>query len=55
VRNLALLQQHLEKPTATRRSSRLFVAGVFVGIALAAAGTIYLGIMLVALLVGLFA
>ncbi len=55
VRNLTLLQQHLEQPAATRRSSRLFVAVVFAGIALAAVGTIYLGIMLVVLLVGLFA
>ena len=55
VRNVALLQEHLERPAAARRSSSLFVAAVFVGIALAAAGAIYLGIVLLALLVGLFA
>ena len=55
VRNLALLQQHLDRPAATRRSSRLFAAALFAGIALVAAGAIYLGIAVVQLIVGLFA
>ncbi len=53
LRNLALLQQHLDRPAATRRSSRVFVAALFTGVALLAVGATYLAVTVVRLVLGL--
>jgi hypothetical protein len=53
-RNVALLERYTEQPGPARRSSRLVVAGVLVGIAAAVAGTAALTIFAVRWLIGLF-
>jgi hypothetical protein len=53
-RNLALLEQHLARPAATRRSSRLFVAAVIGALVLLLVGAVYIGVAVVRLLIGLF-
>ncbi len=52
-RNMALLERYLEKPVATRRSSRLMVFAMIGAFALLAAGGITLAVVTVKWLVGL--
>ena len=52
-RNVALLEQYLERPVAARRSSRAFVAAVLGATAVLVAGAVYLGVAAVRLLAGL--
>ena len=50
LRNLALVQQHVERPVAARTSSRRFAAVLAIGLFLLLAAAVALGIMLVRLL-----
>jgi hypothetical protein len=50
LRNLALVQQHAERPVASRRSSRRFAAVLAIGLALLLAAAVALGMLLVRLL-----
>jgi hypothetical protein len=52
-RNLALLEEYVERPRAVRKSSMLVAAGVIGGIALLVAGTIALAVAAVKFLAGL--
>ena len=54
IRNLALLDDYLQRPVEVRRSSRRFVALIVVGLVLLTAGAIALAVLLVRLLSGLF-
>lgn len=53
-RNVALLERHLEEPGVARRSSRLVVAGVLLGITAAILGMALLTVLAVRWLLGLF-
>jgi hypothetical protein len=50
LRNLALVQQHVERPAAARTSSRRFAAVLAIGLFLLLAAAVALGILLVRLL-----
>jgi hypothetical protein len=50
LRNLALVQQHADRPVASRRSSRRFAAVLAIGLFLLLAAAVALGILLVRLL-----
>lgn len=52
VRNLALLERHLERPAATRTSSRAFVAVVLIAVLLLAVGAVALTVALLRWLFG---
>lgn len=52
MRNLALLQQHADRPVATRRASRRFVAVLAVGAFAFLAAAVAAGVLLVRLLSG---
>jgi hypothetical protein len=51
-RNLALLERHLERPTAVARSSRAVVAGAIGALALLALGGIALAVWVVRVVIG---
>ena len=53
IRNLALLDGYLERPTEVRRSSRRFAALIVVGLVLLTAGAVAFAVLLVRLLSGL--
>jgi hypothetical protein len=53
-RNVALLERHLEQPGDARRSSRLVLAGVLLGITAAIVGMATLTILAVRWLIGVF-
>jgi hypothetical protein len=53
-RNVALLQQHLERPAAARRASRATVAALLAALALTLVGVVYLGAAAVKMVLGLF-
>jgi hypothetical protein len=52
-RNVALLERYMEQPGSARRSSRLVLAGVLVGIAATAIGMAALTVLTIRWLVGL--
>lgn len=54
IRNLALLDDYLQRPVEVRRASRRFVALIVVGLVLLTAGAIAFAVLLVQLLSGLF-
>jgi hypothetical protein len=54
IRNLALLDQYLQRPAEVRRSSRGFLALIVIGLVLLTAGSIAFAVLLVRLLSGLF-
>jgi hypothetical protein len=45
MRNMALLERHLEEPAAVRRSSTAFVAGLLALLALVVVGAVTLGVL----------
>jgi uncharacterized protein DUF4112 len=54
IRNLALLDEYLQRPAEVRRSSRGFLALIVIGLVLLTAGAIAFAVLLVRLLSGLF-
>ena len=54
VSNVALLQQHVERPAAARRASRVTVAVLLAALALTLVGVVYLAAAAVKIVVGLF-
>ncbi|HEX2217429.1 MAG TPA: DUF4112 domain-containing protein [Gemmatimonadales bacterium] len=50
MRNLALLERHMEAPASSRRASRRFIAVLAVGLVLLLAGAVALAVVLVQLL-----
>jgi len=47
LRNLALLERAIEHPTSTRRTSRLLVAAIFIGLVLLVAGGLVVTVLLI--------
>ncbi len=53
VRNLALLDQHVQQPVAARRASAWFAAALIIGLALLAVGAVVVAVLFVRFLSGL--
>ena len=53
-RNVALLQEHIERPAAARRASRATVAALLGALAFTLVGVVYLGAAVVKMVLGLF-
>jgi hypothetical protein len=51
-RNMALLERYVERPVATKKSSKLFVVGIIAALALLAIGGIMLAVIVVRWLLG---
>jgi hypothetical protein len=52
LRNVALLERALERPTATTRTSRLMVAGTIIGLALLVAGGLVVTVLAIRAIAG---
>jgi hypothetical protein len=52
MRNMALLDRYMERPTATRKSSALFLLAIIAALALLAVGGIVLAIVVIRWLIG---
>ena len=51
-RNMALLERYVEKPSATKKSSTLFVTAIIAALALLAVGGIFLAVAVIRWLIG---